>query len=425
MGWTIKDAWPHEPQLLLHFTRDPARHLAELKPIARFPGNLRADRVRYSERELRRVQARIVGDDAVLRDAGFDYQVVSADVETDRVEVELVTRRTDYAAYFRKRYGPVRTVLIATEPTTLECNRVGSFHDCPRRPAPRPSQWTTGGGAVPERSRGRRAPRTGWRSGSWSGCPSARAPRTARDAEAVANMLTAPLEPATGDRRRQRPAGAADPARAPATRPARSGRSARCSSRRSPRRTEHRHERRPGLRAGAARRQTAEFTRAPSASGSSGCRGSKYQDDVLHGYENHNRKDWGGTGGGSPTIPTSRTRHPLGPAARVPRTPPEADHTTNSCAAPASISDEIYDVEQRISGRRARARPTASRRLRPRRVPRCRSQPEPAKTNILTCKWSERRRRRRVLRPATTTTSSTSPSRGQTARSAAQATPSR
>ncbi len=47
----MKDNWPHEPYLLLHLKRDVAEHLAAIKKLARFPRNLRAERVKYSDRD--------------------------------------------------------------------------------------------------------------------------------------------------------------------------------------------------------------------------------------------------------------------------------------------------------------------------------------------------------------------------------------
>ena len=43
------------------------------------------------------------------------------DISANSVVVELITTRTDHAEYFRERYGPVATEVIATEPTRQEC----------------------------------------------------------------------------------------------------------------------------------------------------------------------------------------------------------------------------------------------------------------------------------------------------------------
>ena len=149
-GYRLTDAWPHPAYLLVHFTRDPHGHLAGLKRVARFPQALRADRVRYTLRTLGRLQDRVSDDDRALQRAGFQLETVSVDEDTNRVEVELVTARDDAAAYFRKRYGPVRTEVIAREPTKLECNHAGSFTIAPDGMS-LTIAWGTGGGAKTER----------------------------------------------------------------------------------------------------------------------------------------------------------------------------------------------------------------------------------------------------------------------------------
>jgi len=149
-GYTLKDAWPQPAYLLMHFTRDPRGHLAGLKRVARFPRALRADRVRYTWRTLGRLQDRVSDDDRALQRAGFQLETVYIDEDTNRVVVELVTARDDAAAYFRKRYGPVRTVVIAREPTKLECNHADTFTIAPDGMS-LTIAWGTGGGAKTER----------------------------------------------------------------------------------------------------------------------------------------------------------------------------------------------------------------------------------------------------------------------------------
>jgi hypothetical protein len=149
-GYTLTDAWPHPAYLLMHFTRDPRGHLAKLQRVARFPRRLRADRVAHTTRALRRLQDRIDRDDRALARAGFMLEGTNVDDDSNRVEVELVTARDDAAAYFRKRYGPVKTVVIAREPTRLECNTAGSFTIAPDDMS-LTIGWGTGGGAKTER----------------------------------------------------------------------------------------------------------------------------------------------------------------------------------------------------------------------------------------------------------------------------------
>ncbi|HEY6887958.1 MAG TPA: hypothetical protein VI300_09270, partial [Solirubrobacter sp.] len=149
-GYALKDDWPRPAYLLVHFTRDPRGHLAALKRVARFPQRLRADRVAHTIRELRRVQEEIDRERLALERAGFTVEGTGVDDESNRVEVELVTARDDAAAYFRKRYGPVKTVVIAREPTELECNNAGSFTIAPDSMSLTVG-WGTGGGARTER----------------------------------------------------------------------------------------------------------------------------------------------------------------------------------------------------------------------------------------------------------------------------------
>ena len=114
-GTSVQDAWPKEPYLLVHVTREPAKQLAVLRRLASDPNHLRTTRVRYSERELSRLADRIFGEKPELNAAGFFLQGVGVDVDANRTEVELVTTRADAAAYFAQRYGPrVRTVIAAT-----------------------------------------------------------------------------------------------------------------------------------------------------------------------------------------------------------------------------------------------------------------------------------------------------------------------
>ena len=111
--------------------RDRARHHAALRRIARFPDNLRTIRVRRSERQLRRLAHRIGRDDRELRAAGFQLSSWGADIVSNTVEVELITARTDHAEYFARRYGPVTTNVIATEPTRLECSEADAYEISP------------------------------------------------------------------------------------------------------------------------------------------------------------------------------------------------------------------------------------------------------------------------------------------------------
>ncbi len=127
-GLSVKDDWPHEPYLLQSFTKDVAKHLAALKRLARYPDNLRAKRVRYSERELHRLADRIWDDQKQLERAGFYLSSTGSGNAANRVRVDLFTARTDAAAYFRKRYGAAVEVTVgAREPYSLRCVESGSY----------------------------------------------------------------------------------------------------------------------------------------------------------------------------------------------------------------------------------------------------------------------------------------------------------
>jgi hypothetical protein len=127
-GGAIVDRFPRKPLLVVYLTRNRAVHAARVKQLVRYPRLLRTDDAVYSQRTLQRIENRInYRDDEKLRDAGFD--VTSAYLAPpDRVAVPLVTPRTDYAEYFKRRYGPQVSVdLKGTELTELVCVEAGYF----------------------------------------------------------------------------------------------------------------------------------------------------------------------------------------------------------------------------------------------------------------------------------------------------------
>ena len=151
-GASIEDGWPRAPYLLVRFTKDVKRHLAALKRVARFPDNLRAKRVRYSERTLDRARNRVSDDFKQLAKAGFHIQISSYDTDKGVAEIELVTKRTDTKAYFAKRYGKlVKPIVTGTETTVLECAPSTAFKIEPDGLSIRP-RYESGGGAEYERT---------------------------------------------------------------------------------------------------------------------------------------------------------------------------------------------------------------------------------------------------------------------------------
>jgi hypothetical protein len=149
-GLSIEDDWPQEPYILARFTRDVPAHLAALKRLARFPENLRAKRVRYSERDLRRIERRIEADRPMLERAGFFVFVASPDGAL-HFEVAVVTRRKDYRAFFARRYGPIVKVRFAgTRLTRLECARADTYAVSPDG-LTLTAHWGDSGSVTPER----------------------------------------------------------------------------------------------------------------------------------------------------------------------------------------------------------------------------------------------------------------------------------
>jgi hypothetical protein len=125
-GVSIEDGWPREPYMLVRLTRDRAKHARALRQRARFPRNLRTARVPVSERALRRIQDRIDFD--AHESDGFDVKTTTVDIDSSKVQIGLITKRTDHRAYFRSRYGRhVRTFVIATEQTSPECAEIVGY----------------------------------------------------------------------------------------------------------------------------------------------------------------------------------------------------------------------------------------------------------------------------------------------------------
>ena len=123
---SIEDDWPREPYMLVRFKHNVAQHRRALRPLVRFPDNLRVARTRFSEQDLKRLTEKIWRDEAKLRRAGFD--VDGTGIGGNRALVEVTTKRTDAAAYFRKHYGSgVKVEVIATEKSVLECSKAGNY----------------------------------------------------------------------------------------------------------------------------------------------------------------------------------------------------------------------------------------------------------------------------------------------------------
>ena len=92
------------------------------------------------------IRERIHEDTDELAAEGF--HVMTAGVRGGRVEIGLITARDDHEEYFRERYGPVDTEVIAEELTTVERNTIDGYRADGRSLT---LFYGTGGGAELER----------------------------------------------------------------------------------------------------------------------------------------------------------------------------------------------------------------------------------------------------------------------------------
>ncbi len=118
-GTSIEDDYPRSPYMLIHFTRDLAR---QRRAIAkRFPLRFVVHRVRYTQRELFRIQDSIDFDE--LEREGIHFVSSVPEPERSRVRLEVTTARSDVREVVRRLYGPAVFVrVIATTPTYLACS---------------------------------------------------------------------------------------------------------------------------------------------------------------------------------------------------------------------------------------------------------------------------------------------------------------
>lgn len=121
-GSSIEDDYPRSPYMLVHFTNDLAKHRRAI--ARRFALRFVVRRVRFTERELRRIQNSIDFD-------GLEHEgiiVLAASTEPDRVRVEIVSERTDAEEVLRRRYGPALSVeTVATTRTFLACSSPATY----------------------------------------------------------------------------------------------------------------------------------------------------------------------------------------------------------------------------------------------------------------------------------------------------------
>jgi hypothetical protein len=97
-----------------------------LREIPRHPEHLRTVPVEHSESALRALQDSIDFDAAAVD--GLHVSGTSVDIDRNRVVVDLMTERSDHAAYFGERYGPlVITRVIAKQRSRPACARARGY----------------------------------------------------------------------------------------------------------------------------------------------------------------------------------------------------------------------------------------------------------------------------------------------------------
>lgn len=116
-GVSIEDDYPRSPYMLVHFTKDLARHRRAI--AQRFALRFVVRRVRYSQRVLRRLQDAI--DDEALEREGINF--LASWTEPGRVRLQVTTPRADARDVVRRLYGPaVSVTVVAATPTYLACS---------------------------------------------------------------------------------------------------------------------------------------------------------------------------------------------------------------------------------------------------------------------------------------------------------------
>ena len=222
-GISVEDDWPREPYLLVRLTRDRRCTSPGCKRLARFPDNLRTVEV-----ALQRAAAAPPGqpdrrDRRELTAAGFELAAGAPDIDTNTASVELITARTDHAEYFRNRYGPVTTEVVADRAGPGSRAPTARLYEYRETAAACVLHWSTGSSSQARNGSSSRASRS--RRGRDRGARPERNRDGRPDSHSSRVTLGAPLgdrpviDAATGRRApaaRAQPRRAAVPARAPA-----------------------------------------------------------------------------------------------------------------------------------------------------------------------------------------------------------------
>jgi hypothetical protein len=129
--WDVRDDWPRGAYVAVFLTDDSVKQRATIRRLAAYPKSTRVVRIRYSDRERDRVYRRISREYKLLDKAGFEYVQAETEIATDRIDVFVVTKRTDAARYFKRRYGPMVRVQALRETTFSTCTRAQTYTIAP------------------------------------------------------------------------------------------------------------------------------------------------------------------------------------------------------------------------------------------------------------------------------------------------------
>jgi hypothetical protein len=124
-GSSITGKYAAPLYVVYRWTAHRARHAAALRRFSEYPDRVRTAPARYSVQEVSELEERVRGDwfyegaffDGYGR-AGLYVRSVGADEQA--VHIDVITTRTDAAAYFTARYGPIVRVEV-----------VGDRFECP------------------------------------------------------------------------------------------------------------------------------------------------------------------------------------------------------------------------------------------------------------------------------------------------------
>jgi hypothetical protein len=149
-GVSVEDDWPHEPYLLLHLTRDVPKHLSAIRALANYPHNLRAVKVRYSDKALEKVADRLWHDQKALAAQGI-YLTGTGHGDADALDVDVITARADVYDDFKHHYGDaVKVEVEAREQYSYDCVASSDYEIAPDGMS-LTLFWSSGGGRKPAR----------------------------------------------------------------------------------------------------------------------------------------------------------------------------------------------------------------------------------------------------------------------------------